>query len=179
MPLSIREMAGAFGAIASVAAAGLLVSAYLRFVFAGPTPDLYVAHNAPTARRVTAGDLSFNGVSFTCGRFPTVFNPKFADYGAAFFGFIVLNPDRFGLLPLSVKRFAYAHECGHQYVGYSEAGADCYAVKQGLGTGWLDAASVEEICAFFSRSKGTALHLPGPQRCSAIRACYQRQKPNL
>ena len=178
MSETVKGTIAAVAGMALVAAGGLLSAAYLRFVFAGPTPSLYVAHHGQ-ARAVAAGELMFDGEAFTCGRHPTVYNAGFADYGAAFFGFIVLNPDRFTLLPLSVKRFAYAHECGHQYVGYSEPDADCYAVKRGIARGWLDAASLEEICAFFSRSKGTALHLPGPQRCASIRVCYQKQKARL
>lgn len=163
----------ATAAIGLVICAGLAASWYLRFMFAGPTPAEYAAKAGPATRIVPAGQLSFDGESFVCAGYPALLNAGFPDYGAAYFGFIILNPDRFQTLPISLKRFAYAHECGHQYVGYSEAAADCYAVKSGLARGWLDANSLQEICAFFSKSKGTALHLPGPQRCAAIRACYR------
>jgi hypothetical protein len=158
---------------------GLVASWYLRFVFAGPTPSIYAARIGAAAKFVAHGELAFDGERFSCGHYPTVLNPAFSDYGAAYFGFIVLNPGRFASLPVSVKRFAYAHECGHQYVGYSEVDADCYAVRSGAAHGWLGAASLEEICAFFSRSKGSSLHLPGPQRCLAIRDCYRRQGTRL
>jgi hypothetical protein len=167
----------------ALAATGLVCAAFfavawtLRFEFAGPSPELYAAHH-PGSRIAPSGAAVFDGVRFECGRRATVYNPAFADYGAAFFGFVILNPDRFAKLPLAVKRFAYAHECGHQYAGYSEPGADCYAVKRGLRERWLDRQSLEEICAFFSRSKGTALHLPGPRRCEAIRQCYFEQAKN-
>ncbi|MBI4723503.1 MAG: hypothetical protein HY765_00260 [Rhodomicrobium sp.] len=174
------KRAGAKEAIAALAVFGLVVGAgliaawYLSFARAGPSPALYASRIGPAGQVIPAGELVFDGVHFTCGRHPTVFNPGFSGYGAAFFGFILLNPGRFALLPLGVKRFAYAHECGHQYVGYSEIDADCYAVKRGQRDGWLDPASLEEVCAFFSRSKGTALHLPGLQRCAAIRLCYRK-----
>jgi hypothetical protein len=161
-------------AVGLVCAASLAVAWFLRFNFAGPSPELYAAHHAGS-RIAPAGEAVFDGERFECGRRATVYNPAFADYGAAFFGFVILNPDRFAKLPLAVKRFAYAHECGHQYVGYSELNADCYAVKRGLRERWLESQSLEEICAFFSRSKGTALHLPGPRRCEAIRLCHSKQ----
>jgi hypothetical protein len=163
-------------AFALIAGLGLGAAWYLRFVFAGQKPEAYIARIGPGASFIAAGDLTFDGEHFTCAGHPTVFNPGISDYGAAFFGFVVLNPSRFGLLPITVKRFAYAHECGHQYVGYSELYADCYAVKRGLAAGWLGLESLEEVCAFFSKSKGTALHLLGPRRCAAIRACYQSQR---
>jgi hypothetical protein len=167
----MRHFLKVIAAMAFVITMGLIASWYLRFVFAGPTPAEYVA-NHPGTKLVPEGQLSFDGEAFVCGRHPAVFVRNFEDYGAALFGFIILNPERFQTLPLAVKRFAYAHECGHQFVGYSETGADCYAVKRGLKDGWLDAGTLEEICAFFSKSKGGAFHLPGPQRCAFIRACY-------
>ncbi len=172
---SLKSTIEALAALTAVVAIGLVLAWVLRFSFAGPSPEAYAALTGSAARLIPAGELAFGSENLSCGRYPTVFNPAFSDYGAAFFGFTVLNPDRFRLLPPSMKRFAYAHECGHQYVGYSELGADCYAVKRGLAQGWLDPASLEDVCAFFSKSKGTALHLPGPQRCAAIRVCYRRQ----
>jgi hypothetical protein len=171
----VRRTITSIAAIAAVAALGLVATWYLRFVFAGPTPEAYISRIGPSARFVRAGELVFEGERFTCGGHPTVLHSSFPDYGAAFFGFIVLNPDRFALLPPSVKRFAYAHECGHQYVGYSELDADCYAVKSGLAHGWLNQTSLEDVCAFFLKAKGTALHLAGPQRCAAIRTCYRER----
>jgi hypothetical protein len=161
-------------AFAAILALGLVFAWYLRFVFAGPTPEAYIARFAPNARVIASGSLMFEGESFRCGAHPTVFHTGFSDYGAAYFGFIVLNPDRFASLPRGVKRFAYAHECGHQYVGYSERDADCYAVKKGIAESWLGEASLEELCTFFSKAKGTALHLAGPQRCAEIRKCYRQ-----
>ncbi len=170
---TVTAAAKAIAVFGLICGAGLVSAWYLTFIAAGPSPALYAAHIGPQSRLVRPGELVFDGQHFGCGDHPTVLFPGFPDYGAAFFGFILLNPDRFAELPLSVKRFAYAHECGHQFVGYSETGADCYAVKRGLREGWLDPESLQEVCAFFSRSKGTPFHLPGPQRCAAIRACYR------
>jgi hypothetical protein len=173
----VKSAARALAAVGLICAAFFAVAWLLRFHFAGPSPALYAARHPP-ARFVPAGEVAFDGERFECGRRATVFNSGFSDYGAAFFGFVILNPDRFARLPAAMKRFAYAHECGHQFVGYSELDADCYAVKRGLAQGWLGPQALEEVCAFFSKSKGTALHLPGPERCAAIRSCYARQTGN-
>lgn len=155
---------------------GLGAAFVLRLNFAGPTPEEYIARQASTSL-VPAGALEFDGRRFTCGGLPTVLNTGFNDYAAAFFGFLIVNPDRFAKLPVTVQRFAYAHECGHQVVGYSEVDADCYATRLGRKEGWLDAAAMEEVCSFLLKSKGSALHLPGPQRCAAIRRCYGHPAP--
>jgi len=165
----------AFTTVFAVLVAGFVISWYLRLTVAGPTPAEYVAVKS-TATIIEPGKLVVDGETFRCAHYPTVLNPAFPEYGAAYFGFILLNPERFATLPRSLQRFAFAHECGHQYVGYSEVAADCYSVRRGLADKWLDATSLEEICAFFTKSKGTAFHLPGPQRCAAIRACYSRFK---
>ena len=164
-----------FLAIGSVLAAGLTLAWYLQFVFAGPSASLYVEKIGPGAKLIPAGQLNFDGESFSCGALPTVLQPGFQDYGAAYFGFIILNPERFSTLPVTLKRFAFSHECGHQFVGYSETAADCYAVGRGLRDGWLGRESLEEICSFFVKSKGSVFHLPGPLRCSAIRECYKNR----
>jgi hypothetical protein len=173
---AIKRAARALAAVGLVCAAFIALAFFLRFHFAGPSPALYAARHAPAARYIAAGEVTFDGERFECGRRATVFNSGFSDYGAAFFGFVILNPDRFARLPLAMKRFAYAHECGHQFVGYSELYADCYAVKRGLAQRWLDPQALDDICEFFSKSKGSALHLPGPQRCAAIRACYAKNR---
>ena len=91
---------------------------------------------------------------------------KLDDYGAAYFGFILINPKRFELLPPTIKRYAYGHECGHQHVGYDEGEADCYSIRRGQAEGWLDEAAMDEICAFISHSKGDAVH-PARRRAAA------------
>ena len=149
----------------------------LQFSYAHPTPAEYLAHLGGKGRLVPAGELHFDGVSFRCGRFPAIFDATLKDYGAAYFGFIMLNPERFVKMPLTLKRYAYGHECGHQYVGYDEDAADCYSIRRGVAAGWLNAAAMDEICAFIGRSKGDGLHALGKRRCEMMRQCFAQAQP--
>jgi hypothetical protein len=170
------------GAIALIGFAVLLAAAAgaaraLQFAYAHATAAEYLAHLGGDATLVPAGELEYGGQRFECSRFPTVLNSKLNDYGAAYFGFVLLNPKRFEMLPLTLKRYAYGHECGHQYVGYNEGEADCYAIRRGRAEGWLDAAALDDICAFISRSKGDAAHGLGVRRCEMMRRCYAQARP--
>ena len=71
-----------------------------------------------------------------------------------------------------MKFYVYYHECGHQFVGRSETGADCFSIQRGVRNGWLDAKGMDQICAFISQLKGDAVHPPGPKRCDLMRQCY-------
>jgi hypothetical protein len=167
---------GTLGVFAGLLLASWGVVRWMQFAYAHPTAEEYLAHHAK-AEFITACKLAYDGVSFTCGRFPTVMNAALDDYGAAYFGFVLLTPARFPQLPLTLKRYAYAHECGHQYVGYDEGEADCYAVRRGRAEGWLDAAAMDEICGFISRSKGDGVHALGARRCQMMRRCLARGRP--
>ena len=160
-----------------LAGAGAGAVWWLQQRYAVPTAAEYLAKAGPNARFVATGALAFDGETFACGRFPTIFNARLDDYGAAFFGFVLLNPARFPTLPPIVKRYAYAHECGHQYVGYDEGEADCYAIRRGRREGWLDAQGLDAICDFIGRSKGDAAHALGLRRCAMMRQCFARARP--
>jgi hypothetical protein len=156
---------------------GMALVFILQQRLATPTAAEYLAHAGDAARLVPAGALQSEGERFACGRFPTIQNAKLDDYGAAYFGFILLNPTRFSSLPLILKRYAYAHECGHQYVGYDEGEADCFAIRRGRAEGWLGEAGVGAICDFISRSKGDGVHALGVRRCEMMRRCFARARP--
>jgi hypothetical protein len=153
-----------------VLAAGLAAGSYIRAVFARGTVSDYMARHGAYAT-LHGEAFRFEGETYRCAGAPTVTNPRFPEYGAAYFGYLIFNPDRFLTMPSTVRRFAYLHECGHQYVGYSETSADCYAARLGRRQGWFGPQAVDEVCAFLSSSKGTPFHLPGPQRCASIRRC--------
>jgi len=153
-------------------AAGLAATAALRHLYADPTPEEYLAHIGGNGEIVPAGELRIDGQTFSCGHRPTVIAGALDDYAAAYYGFLILNKERFAKLPMTLKRYVHAHECAHQYVGRGELAADCYAVRQGRREGWLDEKGVEEICGFIGRAKASPTHPAGPKRCEYIRACF-------
>ncbi|MFP3921778.1 MAG: hypothetical protein ACLFU3_08750 [Dichotomicrobium sp.] len=158
--------------IGLVAAAGLAGAAALRHLYADPTPKQYLAHVGGKGEIVPAGEFQSEGRNFSCDHRPTVISEALDDYAAAYYGFLLVNKERFARLPMTLKRYVYAHECAHQYVGRGELAADCHAVREGRREGWLDEKGVDEICGFIGRAKGDATHPAGPKRCEHIRACF-------
>lgn len=158
--------------IGGVMAAGLAATAALRHLYADPTPEQYLAHIGGKGEIVPAGALEIDGATFSCGHRPTVIADTLDDYAAAYYGFLILNEQRFSKLPMTLKRYVYAHECAHQYVGRGELAADCHAVRQGRLEGWLDQKGVDTICGFIGQAKASPTHPAGPRRCEYIRACF-------
>ncbi len=138
----------------------------------GPTAEEYVKNVSGGARIVAAGELVLDGRKVSCGRRPTVLHNRLDDYGAAYQGFIILNPKRLEKVSTAVKLWTYAHECGHQFRGPDEEVADCFAVQQGRRQGWLTAQGLEQVCRFIARAKASSAHFAGPKRCRAMRVCY-------
>lgn len=139
---------------------------------AGPTPEEYAAHVGGDAKIVAAGELKLDGRKMTCGQRPTVLDGQLDDYGAAYPGFVILNPKLVSKVPTVVKLWIFAHECGHQFRGPDEETADCFAVQRGRRQGWLTADGVEEICRFISPAKGDSMHFSGSHRCESMRKCF-------
>jgi len=139
---------------------------------AGPTPEEYVAHVGGDAKIVSPGELKLDGNRMTCGQRPTVMDNQLDDYGAAYPGFLILNPKLIGRVPTVVKMWIFAHECGHQFRGPDEETADCFAVQRGRRQGWLDTAGLDEICRFISPAKGDSMHFSGSHRCESMRQCF-------
>jgi len=149
-------------------AAVLLASA----AAAGPTPEEYVAHVGGDAKIVPPGELKLDGYHLVCGQRPTVLDNNLDDYGAAYPGFLILNPKLLARVSLPVKLWIHAHECGHQFRGPDEETADCFAVQRGRRQRWLTPDGLEEVCRFISPAKGDSMHFSGSHRCEAMRACY-------
>ena len=114
---------------------------------AGPTPEEYVAHVGGDAKIVPAGELKLDGRKLLCGQRPTVLDNNLDDYGAAYPGFLILNPRLLNKVSTPVKMWIYAHECGHQFRGPDEETADCFAVQRGRRSGWLTPEGLEESAA--------------------------------
>ncbi len=139
---------------------------------AGPTPEEYVGHVGGDAQIVNPGELVLDGKRMTCGKRPTVMDNQLDDYGAAYPGFLILNPKLIAKVPTVVKMWIFAHECGHQFRGPDEETADCFAVQRGRRQGWLDETGLDEICKFISPAKGDSMHFSGSHRCTAMRQCF-------
>jgi len=139
-----------------------------------PTLEQYIAY-AP-GRTLAPADYTIDGAGIACGTARVVLNSSLDDVAAAHPGFIILNPARMQKLPKVVRLYAFGHECGHQLHGVSEEMADCYAVTRGQAQGWLDAAGVEAICAFWKPYAGDNKHLPGPERCELMKRCFAKAK---
>lgn len=136
-----------------------------------PTPEEYAEHvgGAPILR---PGELKLDGRQQVCGQRPTVIDKSLDDYGAAYPGFLILNPKLLDRVSTPVKLWIYAHECGHQFRGPDEETADCFAVQRGRRQGWLTEGGLDEICKFISPAKGSSMHLSGSHRCEYMRKCY-------
>ena len=137
-----------------------------------PTPEEYAAHVGGDATIVAAGALKLDGNPMVCGQRPTVLDSQLDDYGAAYPGFLILNPRLLAKISTPVKMWIYAHECGHQFRGPDEETADCFAVQRGRRQGWLTSDGVEEVCRFISPAKGDSMHFAGSNRCEYMRRCF-------
>ncbi|MEO1610149.1 MAG: hypothetical protein AAFR90_12630 [Pseudomonadota bacterium] len=140
-----------------------------------PTITEYAAY-VGNAEIVPFGRLVIDGYRLTCGRRPTVLDSTLDDYGAAYPGFLILNPNLIAQVPTAVKLWIYSHECGHQFRGPSEEVADCFAVQRGRRQRWLTTEGLDKICKFITPARGSNMHLPGPERCKAMRECYATKK---
>ncbi|MDX2307019.1 MAG: hypothetical protein NW216_02140 [Hyphomicrobium sp.] len=138
-----------------------------------PTPEEYAAHVGGDAEIVKPGRLRLDGRQQVCGQRPTVLDNSLDDYGAAYPGFLILNPRLLDRVSTPVKMWIYAHECGHQFRGPDEQTADCFAVQRGRRQGWLTREGLEEVCAFISPAKGDSMHFSGSYRCEYMRQCYE------
>jgi hypothetical protein len=158
---------GTAAAVSLLAAASLMGAAS-----AGPTPEEYMARVGAGAKLVPSGQLKLDERKVICGRRPTVLDEKLDDYGAAYPGFLILNPKLMAKVSTPVKLWIHAHECGHQYRGPDEETADCFAVQRGRRQGWLTPEGLEEVCRFIAPAKGDSMHFSGSHRCEAMRRCY-------
>ncbi len=166
----MNRAARAIGAALAV----LCLPCIIAVAVAGPTPEEYAAKVGADAKMVPAGELAIDGRKVICGKRPTVLDNKLDDYGAAYPGFLILNPKLLAKVSTPVKLWIHAHECGHQYRGPDEETADCFAVQRGRRQGWLTPEGLEEVCNFISPAKGDSMHFSGSHRCEAMRSVLRR-----
>jgi hypothetical protein len=139
---------------------------------ATPTPEEYVSRVGGETILLPPGEFKLDGRKQLCGQRPTVIDNQLDDYGAAYPGFLIMNPRLLDKVATPVKQWIYAHECGHQFRGPDEETADCFAVQRGRRQEWLTPEGVEEICNFISPAKGDSMHFSGSHRCEYMRKCY-------
>lgn len=141
---------------------------------ATPTVEQYAAHVG--GRIIPSGQLVLDGNRMVCGNRPTVLDSTLDDYGAAYPGFLILNPKLIATVKKPVKLWIFSHECGHQFRGPDEEVADCFAVQRGRRQRWLTTDGIEAICKFIGPAKGSSMHMTGPERCKAMRQCFAARK---
>jgi len=154
-----------------VAAAGL----FWFFSPSGPpTIAQYVADRNGKVAVLQSGEIIFNGVAASCNNAPIVLDDSFEDHAAAWpsSGFIIVNRKFMDPLPEAQQLFTFYHECGHMNGHVAELDADCYSIKRGHKSGWLDEKGLEQLCAYWRPKKGDKKHPPGPVRCKHMIECF-------
>lgn len=161
-----------WGAALLAVAAGLSLGVTANAAADGPpTVEEYAAH-VGGAKIIPYGALVLDGYRMSCGKRPTVLDSTLDDYGAAYPGFLILNPRLISRVPTAVKLWIYSHECGHQFRGPDEEVADCFAVQRGRRQRWLTTDGLDQICRFIAPAKASSMHYSGPQRCELMRKCF-------
>jgi hypothetical protein len=150
-------------------AAGLAMAADEPY---GPPIEEYAKNAGAGAKIFPPGQLNIDGYRMTCGNRATVMDPGLDDYGAAYPGYLILNPKLLSTVPTVVKLWIHAHECGHQFRGPDEEKADCFAVQRGRRQKWLTLDGLEQVCNFIKPSRGDSMHFSGSRRCEKMRECY-------
>ena len=138
-----------------------------------PTPEEYVSHAGGDTHVLAPGEFKLDGRKQLCGQRPTVVDNQLDDYGAAYPGFLIMNPKLLAKVSTPVKQWIFAHECGHQFRGPDEETADCFAVQRGRRQQWLSLDGLEEVCNFIAPAKGDSMHFSGSHRCEYMRKCYE------
>jgi hypothetical protein len=120
-----------------------------------------------------AGSAVIGGVRMNCYAADVVVSDKVPGPGFAVAGAILFSPRFLSEYPPTVQRLVFLHECGHQYVGVDESAADCWAVSRAKRQGWLTHAGLGQACRAIIHTEGDGAHLAGPERCQALRQCFE------
>jgi len=85
---------------------------------------------------------------------------------------IQLGPGFFSNVPGFVGQFWFLHECAHHVVGGSEAGSDCFAIRNMRNLGLIRHPNQVRVLLYqISQMSGSFTHLPGPLRAQNIFNC--------
>jgi hypothetical protein len=120
------------------------------------------------------GAVEIAGRSMSCGSVRSQLDSGLQNLGISIpdRGLIVINPALLRRQPETVRLFVFTHECGHHYVGGSELGADCWAVRRGLREGWLTKDGLRQVCGSFGNAPETPTHPSAARRCSNLNRCF-------
>jgi hypothetical protein len=135
----------------------------------------FAPHELEAATPITMqkdGTLAVAGRSVRCPNTRAVLDSRLPNLGLAARGVVVLNPRLLNRHTDTVRLFVFHHECGHHYVGGSEMGADCWAVKQGVRQGWLNRQGLAQVCRSFGNAPETPTHPSGASRCASLDRCF-------
>lgn len=135
---------------------------------------LLALNGAQAQQAFYPGQFSIDGIPVRCGSVIFVLDPNLNDVGIADGrGHIFLNPTILSRLPTVLKLYWAAHECGHYFVGASEVGADCWAIKTGRDQGWFPPHAFDLLMQMFQNNPGDVAHPSGRQRVANMKECYR------
>jgi len=141
-----------------------------------PTPQQYVTNAGGDSKVLAPGEFKLDGRRQVCGQRPTVIDNKLDDYGAAYPGFIIMNPRYLAKVSTPVKQWIYAHECGHQFRGQDEETADCFAVQRGRRQGWLTPEVSKRFAPSSRPPRAMRCTSPGPTVAPTCASATKTQK---
>lgn len=155
-------------------AARILVALALCVALGGHEANLPAAATATESGKVVQpGRLVLAGRRLSCGSTATLIR-DFEGFAVSS-TVIMLNTQALKDLPRRVQWLIYYHECGHIRFGPSETAADCYAVRRARREGWLDAQTLDDICALFAVSGHGPVHADPEERCNQLRQCFGKK----
>jgi hypothetical protein len=120
------------------------------------------------------GSLQIDGRTLRCGNARSKLDAELPNLGMSIpdARLLIFNPMLLGRQTGLVRVFVFHHECGHQHVGASEMGADCWAVRRGVSDGWLEKKGLAQICKSFGNARATFTHPAAAARCANLDKCF-------
>ena len=143
----------------------------------GLMPSIGQAAEQPAPMRLgRGGAVEVAGRAVYCANVRTRLDRSLPNLGAAApdAKLMVLNPSLMSRFSGPVQLFVFHHECGHHHVGASELEADCWAVSEGVRSGWLDRNGLGQVCRSFGNAPETDTHPSGKRRCGNIDKCFAK-----
>ena len=147
---------------------GLLAAALICCVSPGAT------YAASTFMERPDGALQIDGRTPRCGNARSKLDARLPNLGMSIpdARLLVFNPLLLRRETGVVRVFVFHHECGHQHVGASETGADCWAVRRGVNDGWLEKKGLAQICRSFGNTPESSTHPAAAARCANLGRCF-------